>query len=142
MDVLRTLLRLVLYKFMKIILLTISIMLASYSAAEEMNEKYQSILVQYANTALQEFDFVMSQSLSESISARNVIITSGKDKIGRMFYVVLYPSGSDSVYVAMELTKDGFLEIHGRGGLLVSPKEFRGNFHLHINKVVHYPGAT
>ena len=117
-------------------------MLASYSAAEEMNEKYQSILVQYANTALQEFDFVMSQSLAESISARNVIITSGKDKIGRMFYVVLYPSGSGSIYVAMELTKDGFLEIQGRGGLLVSPKEFRENLNLHINKVVHYPGAT
>ena len=139
---LRTLIRLVLYKIMKIILLIISIMLASYSTSEVIDEKYQSILVQYANTALQEFDYVVSQSLSESISARNVIIARGKDEIGRMFYVVLYPSGSDSVYVAMELTKDGFLEIHGRGGLLVSPKEFRGNFNLHINKVVHYPGAT
>ncbi len=127
---------------MKIIPFTLLVTFSVFSTATEISSEYRSVLLKYAEVSLKEFDLVAGQLLSKSVSIANATITTGKDKIGRTFYVVLYPNENGSVYVALELSKDGFLEIHARGGSMVSPKEFEDNFSKYISTVVHYPGAT
>jgi hypothetical protein len=133
---------LALYEIMKIILFTLLVIFSMFSNATEISIEYRGVLLKYAEVSLKEFDLVAGQSLSKSVSIANATITTGKDEIGRTFYVVLYPNENGSVYVALELTKDGFLEIHARGGSMVSPKDFANNFNKYIATVVHYPGAT
>ncbi|WP_372743018.1 hypothetical protein [Neptunomonas sp.] len=126
----------------KIAIFTFWLTISGFACANEINADYQNVLNKYAEAALAEFDLVESQSLSKGISGSSSTISTGKDKVGRTFFVVLYPSGKGCVYVALELSKDGYLEIHSRGGLSVTPKDFAGNFDAHISKIVHYPDAT
>jgi hypothetical protein len=127
---------------MKIAIFTLIIFISSHAKAVELSDDYRTVLLKYAEAALIEFDIIAKQSLSINVSSAKATIASGTDKVGRKFYVVLYPSKHGSVYVALEVSKDGYLEIHSRGGSLVSPKDFSSNFNKHISKVVHYPGAT
>ncbi len=125
-----------------ILLASIIFILPQISNAEDIDKKYQQILFNYANAALMEFYYVNSWKSPREFNIKDAHFIKGTDKINRTFYVVLFPEDDHSIYVSLELTKDGLLGVHGRGGVNVSPEELRLDFKNQIRKMVHYPGAT
>ena len=128
---------------MRRILLTAFILFLSQTSwAEEIDSKYREILFSYAEAALNEFYYLSSSQKVPEFSFQEAHFIKGTDRIGRTFFVVMFSEDDGSIFVSLELNKDGLLEVHGRGGTHVTPKELESDFKNQIAHMIHYPGAT
>ena len=127
----------------KILLILIFSLVSLSSHGVEVEGEYRNILIKHAYAALHEFYFLNHKEKSKfkikKIEKAKAVVLSGKDKINRTIYVVLFQQKEGSAYVSMILNNDKILEQHGRGGINIAPPEFENNFSENLHLILSFP---
>jgi len=122
------------------ILFLLFLLLPIDAYSKGISDEYKVLLFKYADAALSEFSYSEKDpSIASSVDSKKGTYLLIKDRIGRSFYVALFPYQDRSTFVSMEINKDGFIEIHGKGILAITPDEFARNPKNNIERVISYP---
>ena len=133
------------YTYMRNLAFIIFFGLSTASLADDIDSKYKNIILKFAEAAFTEYmhlepdSYKNGEKFLAAIKENKVTVVSGRDRIGRTVFVVLYPNGQGSLYVSMIKDKDGILEIYGRGGIPAAPNDFVNDFAGSLYQVISYP---